>query len=623
MEEKKPARKTPAYREAPMVSWFAPGMIFQAAVKAAVSSLFGNYADKREMEAVLDLRLPATEAKEIEDLHESFKKEKELWFDFISDTGDGFNSTYSVAVTAAADKLKVLLASGQMKELFRGKILFLGGDQIYPTPTVEGYDQKFRTPFAKAFPKKEDPNDCAHMYAIPGNHDWYDGLGAFLKVFCQKRWTGNWATHQRRSYFAVPLPYNYWVWATDVQLASDIDEPQKQYFKDVAKNKMKQDDKVILITAEPAWIYHELYPESKSYERLQFFIQTYITEDKSECIGQTFDLVAVLTGDLHHFSHYCSTESAKPLHYIGAGGGGAFLHLTHNLPERLQAVEDSNAQDVKRLVESSAVAKDRLRETNIRKQVIFPEKTISQQMIFRNLLFFVRNVGFSFFTGILYLVVYWLIQSKTYELVQGSSNDASVTNYMRKIDGAGFGLFLETTGRILIHTPSCFLLVALFVAACAAFANMHPGKMKMWWWGLLHGMLQCFCIFLTFWALANLHHYSRIEEAFFSWEKCLIAAEVFAVGFLLGGMIMGFYFVLSNFIFDFHIDEASTALRHPHYKCFLRMHLDKEALTIYPIGIRKVTTNWQIKQTEDSFVFDGKNPDYELIGGKPITILHT
>lgn len=320
------------YKQEPMVNWFEPKMLFQTAIKAIISSLFGNYADKREMEAALDIEIRDDNVLQLKELIYDYSINSDnsgksnIWVDFVSDTGDGFNSTYSVACTVAAEKLLINIG-GEPKELPRGEFLVMGGDQIYPTPTGEIYDKKFRIPFKAAFPEKENEENRPHMYAIPGNHDWYDGLGNFLKVFCQKRWIGNWETRQRRSYFALKLPHRYWIWATDMQLNEDIDEPQKQYFIKVGLD-MKQGDKVILCTAEPAWVYKELYITDKSYERLKFFIETYITDDKARCMHKTFTLAAVLTGDLHHYSHYCSTKKDKPIHYIGAGGGGAFLHLT-------------------------------------------------------------------------------------------------------------------------------------------------------------------------------------------------------------------------------------------------------------------------------------------------------
>src|SRR5690606_31701923 len=215
----------------------------------------------------------------------------------------------------------------------QAKILVMGGDQIYPTPTGELYDEKFKIPYKAALPHDDTDTNPPHMYAIPGNHDWYDGLGSFLKVFCQQRNIGNWKTYQTRSYFALPLPGNYWLWATDVQLNEDIDKPQLNYFRDIAVNKMKAGDKVILCTAEPSWVYKQMYLNDESYERLKYFINNYITKDRSNIIGKTFQLAVVITGDLHHYAHYCTEDnSGCSNHYIGAGGGGSFLHSTHNLP---------------------------------------------------------------------------------------------------------------------------------------------------------------------------------------------------------------------------------------------------------------------------------------------------
>ena len=83
--------------------------------------------------------------------------------------------------------------------------------------------------------------------ALPGNHDWYDGLGAFRRNFCES-WVrrdhehhqghpqaidipsaadrddvGGWGAFQSRSYFAVQLSPRWWLWAVDSQLDAPID----------------------------------------------------------------------------------------------------------------------------------------------------------------------------------------------------------------------------------------------------------------------------------------------------------------------------------------------------------------------------------------------------------------
>ena len=61
----------------------------------------------------------------------------------------------------------------------------LGGDQAYPSATREAYRQQFEQPYACAFRDADPPRP--HLFAIPGNHDWYDGLVAFTRLFVSKR----------------------------------------------------------------------------------------------------------------------------------------------------------------------------------------------------------------------------------------------------------------------------------------------------------------------------------------------------------------------------------------------------------------------------------------------------
>ena len=564
------------YKRAGMVNWFEPAILLQTGLKSVISSLFGNYADRREMEAALDVPAPgSTISREVAE----YTATEEIWIDFISDTGDGFNATYSVALTAAQPSLKVKVKNEE-KELPRAKMLILGGDQIYPTPTGDIYENKFKIPFESALPEVEGDENYPHMYAIPGNHDWYDGLGSFMKVFCQQRWIGNWKTMQTRSYFAIKLPHNYWIWATDIQLNEDIDKPQLNYFMETARNKMQPGDKVILCTAEPAWVYKQLYATDKSYDRLRFFIETYITEDKAECIGKKFELSAVLTGDLHHYSHYCfKDEKGEANHYIGAGGGGAFLHLTHNLPKKL----------------------DKLKEKGIKLQKAFPDRAESHSMLLGNLVFPVKNYYFSVLLGCLYLLFYWLLLSRF--------SFGSRDNYLEHLGSITFSDFLSETGIILLSNPVLSLFSLLLIVGFTKFTDTKTGIRGIWLIGLLHGLLQCLLIYSLIWLIANSPHEGihRIDWQF------IFLLELFIAGSFSGGFLMGLYLLLSNLIFGIHIDESSSSLASENYKNFLRMSINSEGLTIYPIGIRRVTTRWKQTEEGDKIHFSGDLPECHLI----------
>ena len=71
--------------------------------------------------------------------------------------------------------------------------------------------------------------------ALPGNHDWYDSLVAFQKLFFThifngRTFAGGWRTRQKRSYFALKLPHKWWLVGVDLQLSHNIDVPQLRYF---------------------------------------------------------------------------------------------------------------------------------------------------------------------------------------------------------------------------------------------------------------------------------------------------------------------------------------------------------------------------------------------------------
>ena len=111
-------------------------------------------------------------------------------------------------------------------------------------PSATEYENRLIGPYRAALPFVDEPRGT-HLYAIPGNHDWYDGLTNFIRIFCQKAWIGGWQTRQERSYFALELPHRWWLWAIDIQFDAYIDDPQLAYFR-AANELLRQGDQVIL-----------------------------------------------------------------------------------------------------------------------------------------------------------------------------------------------------------------------------------------------------------------------------------------------------------------------------------------------------------------------------------------
>ena len=255
-----------------MVGWYDPAQLLRTGVEVFFSTLFGRHSDYRLMEALTPVG--EEDQKLYHDFTRPWKAEsgrdrcdanaelrREIWLDYVGDVGDGWNSTYAVAHSLAQAQLNIESPDSKKFQTNRGEILVFGGDQVYPIASRLNYTQRLLGPYETALDTTESPHP--HAFAIPGNHDWYDSLVSFTRLFCQKRWFAGWQTDQTRSYFALKLPGRWWLLGTDVQLDSDIDVPQVKFFKKVAEN-ILPGDRVIVCTAEPHWISAKLYGQNDS-----------------------------------------------------------------------------------------------------------------------------------------------------------------------------------------------------------------------------------------------------------------------------------------------------------------------------------------------------------------------
>ena len=214
------AEESKEWREAnieqwPPTGWLDPVDITRTGLLTFLAGLFGSFADKRETLAAL---YPSDDNDLVFDWTKGLD---DIWFDYIGDTGDGWNPTYSIAYLAGQDTLQVDPATGgkPIQPLPRGSFMVLGGDQVYPVASPDNYRNRFEGPFFAGRPQSYDETKRIPVYALPGNHDWYDGLTSFIRLFCHKdRWVGQWTATQSRSYFVLKLPHHWWVWGLDVQL---------------------------------------------------------------------------------------------------------------------------------------------------------------------------------------------------------------------------------------------------------------------------------------------------------------------------------------------------------------------------------------------------------------------
>jgi hypothetical protein len=289
----------------------------------------------------------------------------------VGDPGDGDASQYAVALALEGP------AEGT-------PLMILLSDVVYPAGDINEYIDKFYVPYQRY---------SGTIYAVPGNHDWYDGLNGFMFHFCgleplpRPRYrlssTGRRARIAQRlfrrasaprvqsllaarasrlpwsaeasatdepvlpvqpgPYFAIETAYLLFV-AIDTGIAGSIDRQQAEWLLDVAE---ASDKPKILLTGKPIYVDGEYHPcpiEPVKLKRRDPQPLASLAKYPSRN-GRTFETVdeivrvpsynfrAVLGGDIHNYQRYSMPADgfSRPIEYVVSGGGGAYLSTTHRI----------------------------------------------------------------------------------------------------------------------------------------------------------------------------------------------------------------------------------------------------------------------------------------------------
>lgn len=255
-------------------------------------------------------------------------------FALIADTGEGDASQYAVI-------------PGLLKAAAGTRFAVLSSDVLYPVGSANEYRTKFFLPY-----KDYD----APIYPIPGNHDWYDGLTGFMRVFCRApalppaprprplsaAWfrTLLWKSpdvpddarlDEARRLRSAPtqaasLPGPYWAMDTgplriigiDTGLLGGIDRAQGEWLRRVSAGPRPK----ILVTGSPIYVDGEHHPCA---------IEGGGTVDDI-VRDPDHHFVAAIGGDIHNYQHYPVDVDGRRIEYVVSGGGGAFMHATHTIP---------------------------------------------------------------------------------------------------------------------------------------------------------------------------------------------------------------------------------------------------------------------------------------------------
>jgi hypothetical protein len=255
-------------------------------------------------------------------------------FMVIGDTGEGDDPQYAV--------VPGFLEAGRGTEF-----AVLASDVIYPVGATDDYGPKFFRPY-QDYP--------APIYAIPGNHDWYEDLDGFMRVFCDappltppaaprrlsRAWWRSLLWHrpnphdeqrlaEARKLRSAPAqqavqPGPYWaidagpvrIIGIDTGLLGTLDAEQGRWLREVSKG----DTPKILVTGSPLYVDAEHRPCA---------VEGGGTVDEI-VRDPDHHYVAAIGGDIHNYQRYPVDVDGRTIQYVVAGGGGAFMHATHTMP---------------------------------------------------------------------------------------------------------------------------------------------------------------------------------------------------------------------------------------------------------------------------------------------------
>lgn len=273
---------------------------------------------------------------------------RDVWVDYLADTGDDVSVSRAVArLVFAPYELPDPIRPGQYLAAPRGDILMFGGDTAYPVATAEEIKNRVIAPFNQVLAEREDGKRRV-LLGIPGNHDWYDGLDGFARMFRRhvdydelgkarptlhgstRTMLGHyaeWAVEfvrggsvekpstldlagytavQGASYFALPAAPGIALLAVDRQLKR-VDSRQRLFFGKWLNRHLAVAPWILL--PDPVWRFG--HPSVTGTEAV-----------KTLGLTLTARPHFVLSGDIHHYRR----EMEGPTLHVTAGGGGAFLH---------------------------------------------------------------------------------------------------------------------------------------------------------------------------------------------------------------------------------------------------------------------------------------------------------
>lgn len=266
----------------------------------------------------------------------------------IGDPGEGDASQFAL--------VPPLLACGRDTDF-----MVVCSDVIYPAGDAEDYEGKFYRPY-EHYPHP--------IYAVPGNHDWYDGLSGFMFHLCdaetpapgsagessswKERLRGRLWRKPERISSTVAARRRVWRAASgqrsgqrspylaietgpllivgiDTGIGGGIDREQGEWLRRVSQ---EIDKPKVLLTGKPIYVDGEYLPGE---------IEGGGTVDEIVRAPE-HGYVAAIGGDIHNYQRYpVKLEDGRRIQYVVSGGAGAYMSATHEIPYvNLPGVEEKD-----------------------------------------------------------------------------------------------------------------------------------------------------------------------------------------------------------------------------------------------------------------------------------------
>jgi hypothetical protein len=109
---------------------------------------------------------------------------RDLYVDFVADTGDDVSVSRAVArLVFARYEVPDPDRPGAYMRVPRGEVLLFGGDTAYPVATAQELMNRVIVPWNQALQALPDYGRRRVLLGVAGNHDWYDGLDGFGRMF--------------------------------------------------------------------------------------------------------------------------------------------------------------------------------------------------------------------------------------------------------------------------------------------------------------------------------------------------------------------------------------------------------------------------------------------------------